>query len=433
YASDSYQELCTRMATIRITCLNGDNTQALNMFQAIDPETLDENSYSAYLAGARALYNHLWKMSSTEPEREKNRARLEDYLAVSLLQDSTSFSGRRVKAQLLRLQDRYDEALDIYAELFGTLEDSAHNKASVAYNIATIYDLKNDRRNHILWLIRAAESDFKASNMDYLALYELALLLEDRQLRRAERYININLTDVLAGNFSLRIPDSGRAQVVISEASRQDSRVWITWLVIGLCAISVLCIVIIFLLIHSSRQGHRLKESHSMILAVNEKLKQSNAELNDANKIKDSYVFRYMELSINYLEKYDDFRHNLLKVAKSSGLDAVVKMLRSPSQMYSEYDNYYRIFDETFLALYPDFVNKVNSLLKEEERFPESSVKSLPTELRILAVIRIGITQSGKIATFLKCSPATVYTYRTHLRNCAICPKDEFESKIMSL
>ncbi|MGN0189530.1 MAG: DUF6377 domain-containing protein [Candidatus Cryptobacteroides sp.] len=433
YASDSHQELATRMAAIRIYFHSGDNTQSLNLFREVDTSGFDRRADSIYLSGARALYNYLWKTSITESEKAENRALLEHYLALSLERDSVSFTGLRIKAQKLRLEDRYDEALTIYTDLYDVLEDNVHTKASLAYNIATIYSLKGEQINHVLWLIKAADADFKAANRDYLALYELALLLEDSQVKRAERYISLNLTDVLGGNFSLRIPNSGRAQVVISEASRHISRVSITWLVVVLCFISLLCLVIIFLLAYSVRQHHRLRESQKTILSVNEKLKAANAELFDANRIKDNYVFRYMELSVNYLEKYDTFRHDVLKVAKSSGTDAVVKMLRSPSQIYSEYDNYYRIFDETFLALYPDFITKVNALMKDDAKFPETQDKVLPTELRILAVIRIGITQSGKIATFLKCSPATVYTYRTRLRNSSICPKDEFETIIRQL
>ena len=98
--------------------------------------------------------------------------------------------------------------------------------------------------------------------------------------------------------------------------------------------------------------------------------------------------------------------------------------------MYGEYEDYYRIFDETFLGLYPDFVERVNELLDEDSRFSLEDGRRLPKELRILAAIRIGITESGKIAKFLKCSPNTVYTYRTRLKRSALCPKDEFEAKI---
>ena len=116
---------------------------------------------------------------------------------------------------------------------------------------------------------------------------------------------------------------------------------------------------------------------------------------------------------------------------KKESSDALMKELRNPTVMYEEYENYFKVFDETFLSIYPDFIEKLNSLLREEERIVCKS-NSLPTEARIMAAIRLGVTQSGKIATFLKCSPATVYTYRTKLRNAAIS-KDEFEELVKSL
>ena len=101
--------------------------------------------------------------------------------------------------------------------------------------------------------------------------------------------------------------------------------------------------------------------------------------------------------------------------------------------MYQEYDNFYTIFDETFLGIYPDFVQKVNALLREDARFPVPTTRVLRTELRVLAAIRLGITESGKIASFLKCAPPTVYTYRAKLRNSAICDKEEFEDLVREI
>jgi hypothetical protein len=116
---------------------------------------------------------------------------------------------------------------------------------------------------------------------------------------------------------------------------------------------------------------------------------------------------------------------------KKDSSDALMKELRNPTIMYAEYENYFKVFDETFLSIYPDFIEKLNSLLREEERIV-CKHNSLPTEARIMAAIRLGVTQSGKIATFLKCSPATVYTYRTKLKNAAIS-KDGFEELVKSL
>lgn len=431
YASDSRQGFETEMAAVRVDFLRGNTKEAVHRFRSIDPDLAEPSLFRSWLSGARALYSHLCKISGKGRLHDACQDTLLHYIGMTLEQDSVSFSGRRVKAQQMRLEGHLAEAIEFYIILYNDIECKMHSKASIAYNIASIYDDIGDRNEYILWLIRAAEADFMASNRDYLALYELAMLLEDHQIHRAERYIRINLTDVLEGNFKLRIPDSGKAQMGISEAVGLESRKKISGLALGLCFLSVMCVTIFFLLWYSARQRRRLKESKSLLISVNRELKFANERLNDANRIKDSYVFRYMELSINYLERFDKYRRDLRDLGKSGGLEAVMKSLRSPSLMYNEYDMYYRIFDETFLGLYPDFVAKVNRLLREDARFPEPSRgKSLSTELRILAAIRIGITQSGKIATFLKCSPATVYTYRTRMRNAAICSKDEFEASI---
>ncbi len=433
YCSSPAQKFETKMVAVRVDLLRGNNDLAVKRFKSVNPYSLSKEMHDSYLSSARALYNHLWKMSEDSLLREDYQDTLLAYLNASIALDTVTFSGRRAKAQLARLTGDLDNAIKLYEHLYFQTDAKVHAKAALAYNIASIYNQKGSVNDYIMWLINAAEADFHAANRDYLALYELALLLEDNQLDRAERFINLNLTDVLAGDFRLRIPNSGKAQIIISNASLLRSKSRIRWLVVGLGGLSLMCMIIGFLLVYSFRQRRKLARSREIILQVNEKLKKANAELNDANLIKDSYVFRYMELSVKYLDTYDQYRHDILKLFKSDGVDAVVKTLRSPSKMYMEYDNFYRIFDETFLGLYPDFVHKVNLLLREDSRFPETSAKSLPTELRILAAIRIGITQSGKIATFLKCSPATVYTYRTKLRNAALCPKEDFEASVAGL
>lgn len=107
-----------------------------------------------------------------------------------------------------------------------------------------------------------------------------------------------------------------------------------------------------------------------------------------------------------------------------------MRKLRSPSDVDRDYRDFYRIFDETFLGIFPDFIEQVNALLEESARFPVRADKTLPTELRILAVMRLGITDSGHIANFLNCASTTVYTYRTRLRNSALGARNEFEKQV---
>ena len=145
---------------------------------------------------------------------------------------------------------------------------------------------------------------------------------------------------------------------------------------------------------------------------------------------RDNYVFRYMLLATQYLGRVDEYRGELLKTAKSEGSEALMRKLRSPSDVDRDYRDFYRIFDETFLGIFPDFVEQVNALLEEPARFPVRADRTLPTELRILAVMRLGITDSGRIAGFLNCASATVYTYRTKLRNSALGSRSDFENRI---
>ena len=107
-----------------------------------------------------------------------------------------------------------------------------------------------------------------------------------------------------------------------------------------------------------------------------------------------------------------------------------MRKLRSPSDVDRNYRDFYRIFDDTFLGIFPDFVERFNELLEEPARFPVRSDGALSTELRILAGMRLGITDSGCIASFLNCASATVYTYRTKLRNSALGSRSDFENRV---
>jgi hypothetical protein len=323
--------------------------------------------------------------------------------------------------------------LEILIACDGT-EDNYHDKTSTVYNIAMLYDLKGDRHNKIMYLTRSGIYDLLAPNRDYMSIYQLALELHQKgDLKRAERYIETNLMDVISGGFSHRIINSSKAHRVITDTTEMRQRNQNLSVCVALVVLSLLLVALGCLLYYSRKQNRRLKEARQQLTVANSQVKKQNAKLSEANLIKDNYVFKYMDLSLKYIEKMEQMRHDIRHDLKDKPLDAVVKSLRSPSDIYAEYKNYYQVFDETFLGIFPEFREKVNDLLREECRFPIAEGKSLSTELRILAVMRLGITESGKIATFLKCAPATIYTYRTKMRNAALCNKDEFENKVRHL
>ena len=420
-ASTPGQRFVSRLGQAIILSQFGAVEQAAAIFREIDTLGVRDSALlREYYHSGIIVYTNLSRGSDSPTEISQLRQEYARYRLELLTLDTLSAYARRLKGQVQRNSGKMEEALCTFSSLMDDPDVGFNDKASTAYNIATAHEMMGDREQQKLWLARSAQYDFLAQDREYLSLYSLAMLLyEDGDLDRAARYIQTNMMDVLDGHFNTRMSNSGKAQLMIAAASlRAEHRRRMLWLGLSSVITALLLVSVAFFLRYRS---------------LSKRLDHLNADLTDANIIKENYVFRYMALSVNYLERQDEFRHSLLQTVKEDGLPAVRQRLRSPTESYQAFKEFYRIFDETFLGIYPDFVRRVNSLLKEDCQIPEPKGKTLTTELRILAAIRIGITDSGRIATFLKCSPATVYTYRTKMRKWAVFTKEEFEERIKKI
>ena len=127
-----------------------------------------------------------------------------------------------------------------------------------------------------------------------------------------------------------------------------------------------------------------------------------------------------------YINKLEKYRQALNKKAMEKKLDELYKMLKSNDMVEKELKELYENFDQVFLHIYPNFVRELNELLVEDARF-DINATELNTELRIFALIRLGITDSSRIANFLHYSATTIYNYRTRMRNKAAVPREDFE------
>ena len=345
---------------------------------------------------------------------------------------------QRMYALELMDQKRYDEALEVLLPLYDPAKYNSRTLARIAYNIANACYLLDDVERHKYWLATAAICDLQTPVREYLSLYNLALLMfEQQDMERAARYIQCTMADMLACNYNTRIFHSSQAEMIINQAVVYSINSRSRILTVMINIFMGLFVIIVLLLIHTLRQHARQRRTNAQLSAVNAQLSERNEQfrivndhLRDANKIKDSYVFRYMQLATHYIGRVDEYRMELRKTAKTDGTEALMRKLRSPSDVDRNYRDFYRIFDETFLGIFPDFVERVNELLEEPARFPVRSDGALSTELRILAVMRLGITDSGCIASFLNCASATVYTYRTKLRNSALGSRSDFENRV---
>lgn len=435
HAHTPEQRFRTKLYELVINMVRMNHKETVEEYHALDTVGIsaDKENLKAYYSTGISLYYHLYKSELPPESKMVCRQTLQELRARYICLDAESFYSHKIMAQYDRENGDYQASLERLLDIY-TRETDHHEKASTAYNIATIYKYLGNDDERIVWLAKSAEEDFRSACKDYLSLYELALMLYDRgKYIEANKYIERNLADAFFGNFNSRYISSGKAHVMVNDAERHRARSKMILMIVIICALVIMMIIMCVLLKYSADQRKRIKEQRDMLHIANEEVGQLNRNLLDANKIKDNYVFRYMEMSIRYLDRFDDFRNHIRFVAHSKGLEEAMKYLRSRDDMYQEYDNFYTIFDETFLGIYPDFVQKVNALLREDARFPISSSRVLRTELRVLAAIRLGITESGKIASFLKCAPPTVYTYRAKLRNSAICDKDKFEDLVRSI
>ena len=226
---------------------------------------------------------------------------------------------------------------------------------------------------------------------------------------------------------------SPAAQTIINAAmevnAKRENRLLVAFSVLALIAI----VVISAALAKVNSQRKRLKALIKQTKNYNHELSRKNNIISEANLLKEKYMFKYMYLSANFIKEMDEYRRDLRHTYKNNGIDALMAKLREPEYMYMQYKSFYKLFDEIFLGIFPDFPDRVNSMLKEDKQIKIKNKGTLPTELRILAVIRLGITESRKIAEFLNTSVNTIYTYRTKMRYDSIAGPDKFEENVKNI
>lgn len=415
YAATKLQMLYTQFDDIYELAFRGDGMRASKAYASIDASSFSDEVFDDYLRLGLNIFKH----DNNPP------AYFEDIRLQLLSRDSTSFLGIENKARFLKMEEKFGQAEKLFLDYIEANPDG-ENESAALYNLATIYGRLGDREKMELYMAKSAISDIRHGRKVFLSLYKLATyLLEDRDYERASRYINVHFKVISDGYFYPRAMMSGSAASTISEQYIHSQKRLHTIITGAGVAFLLFCLVTLLQLRRNKENSRRLEQMNGNLLDTQEKLTVTS-------KIKESYVSRYMILARRYLAQTAQLRLEYKRTLMEEGPEELFKKLKQVDREYVSETEFYRIFDETFLGIFPDFIHQVNSLLRPECAFDENT-STLPTEIRILAVIRLGITASADIATFLNCSLNTVYTYRGKIRNAALVPKDEVESKISEL
>lgn len=438
----------SRLNLASIMGVTGMYKEALDILESVDiRQTPDLKAY--YFHINRTLYGFMSDYAVSFQEKSKYDNLTSAFRDSLLLTNAPSSSPHvMVKSDQLIVRKQYDEALNLLLPYYPTIQNDIHARAIIAYSIASAYEGKNDRTLQEKWLIQSAINDLQSATKEYISLRTLAFLLyEDGDVSRAYSYIKRSLDDALFCNARLRTYEISKMMPIIDKAYQIQTESRQRLMLITLISISLLSVLLIIAVFFVYRQMKKLsvaRKSLSLVndqlnllnhklSATNDQLKNANETLLEANIIKEEYIGRYMDQCSVYIDKLDDYRRLLNKTATAGKIDDLLHAIKSKQFIEDELKEFYNNFDSTFLQLFPSFVEDFNALLLKEESIVLKHGELLNTELRIFALIRLGIGDSVKISHFLRYSLSTIYNYRTKMRNKAIGPRDEFENNIMRI
>ena len=320
--------------------------------------------------------------------------------------------------------------------LLATVKPEDRNFAIFAFFQSEIENLRGNQPERMAWLIRSAECDIVNAVKDYASLTMVAQNILPVDVDRSFRYLRMAQEDAVLYNAKLRPWQISRFLMEVEDAYavRQDRQSKTSMLSAILLAVLVVVLSLIayFLVARSrklSRMQKALAESNVQLAAANEELSVLNRRISKADKVKEAYIIDFLQgLSeqVALIRSQDNRFRNLLKQGKS---DQLFRELAISERSEKALEEFYRKFDETFLALYPDFVEQFNALLQEDARIVPPPGR-LTTELRIFALIRLGVDDSKKIATMLDYSVSTIYNYKVSVKNAALGDRDKFEERV---
>lgn len=430
------------LADIDVWLGRGQLGLAEELFRRIDTAGMASWEYGAWHSRYLSVANR--RCAETEDSlRKRAWGDTVVYVRSLVVPGLTEWTRTRMKAGDLRDEGRCEEAIRLL-EPYTAQVMSNPDRALLYYVLAGIAHRQGDEDKRLYYLAESSIADLQAGTRSYSSLYDLALALFDRKdYDRAAAYMRCSSDDAMHCRSVVRIPVSSSAVVKISEAifsnnaqrqAMMSTTIWLAGIFLVVLAAILWCVL---------WQHRRLRGNHRQLLYMSDQLREKNDELQaknghireintalvDSNRIKDRYVCHYIDLSVHYIKQIEAFRREVCRVARTKGVDELVRWLNTSQAASGEYAKFYQSFDSSFLDIFPQFIEQVNALLQPESRFSPRTDASLTTELRILAAIRLGITDSGHIASLLNCASATVYTYRTKLRNAAL-DRDDFEQQV---
>lgn len=435
-ASGQPEKIATARLNISFVLLSsGMFHEAIDTLQTIDPRYLTNDQQVTW-------YNHLGRANYDISEYANDPHFTPYYIArgnafirkAIAIADSSAYRKWVLTALLNLNEGNTGSARSYYHKVLDEFDISTHEKAMIYASLATLDLKETDTAAAIGNLARSAMADIRSVVTETIALRNLATLLyrQGNMMRQAYNYILLANND--AGFYGARqrtfqisevLPLIEGEKLKLTENQNQQLQLYVIFLAILAALVLASLLVIINQLI-------KLRKARETILQANLNLKALNEKLIEANKIKEEYIAYYFNISTTYVDKLEMLRDNLqrnIDNRRYENLQQAVDKLNIKNERLLLFQN----FDKIFLSLFPDFVEGFNALFKPEDQAQLTDDGAMNTDLRIFALIRMGITENEAIAKILNFSINTIYSYKNRIKTRSIVANSEFENHIMAI
>lgn len=401
--------------------LVGFISDAINEYESITIDSIPNGLAELYHDAGRQMYSYIasfYHSYPTEYATWSNKSLQSQLLLLSLLDKNTP-KYKLNQGEYYFLNHEYAKARATLIDLIASIPEDNNIYARASHKLAEIARARGESNEFIYYLTLSAIADIKSATLEVMSLQELGVLLyELEDIDRAHNYLSIALDNAVKCNAMMRMVQSSAAMPIIESAHKVELEAWQRHIYTFIGGLALLLIVLAILILFLRREMRRMR-----IL---------QQHLETANHTKEVYISQFMNLCSIYMDKLHQLNKLVNRKISSGNVDDLYKITKSGKFVEEQSKEFYEIFDNAFLHIYPTFVESVNQLLKPDEQIILNDGERLNSDLRLLAFMRLGIKEGARIAQILNYSVNTVYAYRNKLKNRAI-NGETFEADIMKI
>ena len=434
-----------QLSQTRLLITRGFYAEAKEILQKIEPKEEPRDYQFLYYYTMYGLYNN-WSTYCENNEFSKNY----DLKKVEYLKKAIELSPKKDAFYYYLMGELYyfsnhpnnNKTIQYYKKALSMEKPYSRLHAMTAFALSEVYQKANNLELMEHYLLVAAISDVTSATKENVALQDIALFIykhKTRSLNKAQEYINLSLEDAYAYNNRLRRIEISSKLQMITNAYTDDIKTTNRLLNIALLVIILLLLGVGISSLFIRKKNRLLKQKKDEISATSDKMEKLNGqlhlindELKDTNQKRERLVKVYIDLCYKNIERNQKLRTLAVRKIKANQSKELLSLLSSSTNTEKENKEFLTEFDKAFLSLYPTFVNELNQQLTESAHIQLKENGEMPPILRVCALLRLGITESSKIAGILSYSPQTVYNYRSILKNNAI-DKEHFEENVLKL